>query len=331
MTVDLSGEILSYGYDLLGGLRNALKTLQGFRTVVQELLQNAEDARDLQGQPATRFWLDFRDDGLWVGNDGEFSDANFTAISNIGAGSKRYDEVTIGSFGVGFVSVYQITDYPEVYSRGERRTLSPLDGRTYRVADVQHPWPTTFRLPCNKPSEVRTALEAQPVSRGALPIFIEEARIAFMECGVFLRRLATLTLLSEGKPAFTVEIERPDNRSIRLIRSDGVVTSFRRFDVELSTDLREEAKRRGRKTDLTLAYPLHPESDFQGRLYVYLPTREESHLPLHVNADFYPNSDRESLLWDEADKREWNDRLLKHTVSALPAVLEDLEGDRTRS
>ncbi|PYE51960.1 DUF3883 domain-containing protein [Deinococcus yavapaiensis] len=326
MTIDTASEVLSYGYDLLGGLRKDLKTLQGFRTVVQELLQNAEDARDLEGRAATRFWLDFRDDALWVGNDGQFTDENFAAISSIGAGSKRYDEDTIGSFGVGFVSVYQITDQPEVYSRNERRTLSPLDGKTYRTTNVSHPWPSTFRLPwADTPSDVRTALEALPVAREALPNFIQEARVAFMECGVFLRRLNTLTLLRDGQPTFTVQIERPDSRTIRLAGSDGSITTFRRLDVTLTHDLKVEAWRRKRKPDLTLAYPLHATPDFQGRLYAYLPTREATHLPLHVNADFYPNTDRKSLLWDEADKRAWNDRLLQHAASAMPAVLEDLK------
>lgn len=326
MTSDTSGEVLSYGYDLLGGLRKDLKTLQGFRTVVQELLQNAEDAQNLQGSHATKFWLDFRSDGLWVGNDGEFTDDNFAAISSIGAGSKRYDEDTIGSFGVGFVSVYQITDRPEVYSRGERRTLSPTDGKTYRDQNVAHPWPSTFRLPwAATPSEVRTRLEAAPVSRDALRGFVEDARSAFVECGVFLRYLTTLTLLWEEQPVFTLEIERPDSRTIQLTGSDGVTTTFRRLAISLPAELKSEAQRRGRKTDLTLAYPVRPAPDFRGRLYAYLPTREESFLPLHINADFYPNTDRKSLLWDEADKRVWNEQLLTHAAAGMRTVLEDLK------
>lgn len=33
-----------YGYNLTGALRKDLRSLQGFRTVGQELIQNAEDA-----------------------------------------------------------------------------------------------------------------------------------------------------------------------------------------------------------------------------------------------------------------------------------------------
>ncbi|UFA51995.1 DUF3883 domain-containing protein [Deinococcus radiophilus] len=326
MSSPVPGQPLSYGYDLLGGLRKDLKTLQGFGTVIQELLQNAEDACDLAGNPASQFWLDFRDDGLWVGNDGVFTDSNFEAIARIGAGSKRYDEKTIGSFGVGFVSVYQITDQPEIYSGRQQLVLSPLDGKAYPATDVDHPWPSTFRLPwADSFSEVRQRLEAQPVDRKNIENYIEDARRAFAECAVFLRHLKTLRLLQNGQPKFTLKIARPDSRTTRLEGSDGQVITFRRLDIALSDELLAEAQQRGRKKDLTLAYPVKFTSKFTGRLYAYLPTREESHLPVHVNADFYPNTDRKSLLWDEADKRSWNERLLQAAAAAMPEVLTDLQ------
>ena len=73
----------------------------------------------------------------------------------------------------------------------------------------------------------------------ALRGFVEDARSAFVECGVFLRYLTTLTLLWEEKPVFTLEIERPDSRTIQLTGSDDVTTTFRRLDITLPTELKD--------------------------------------------------------------------------------------------
>ena len=89
--------------------------LQGFPAVIHELLQNAEDAQ------ATEFYLRFTPEALWIGNNQVFLDEHFRALATPGAGTKRHEVEKIGSFGIGFTSVYQLTDAPEVMSRRERR------------------------------------------------------------------------------------------------------------------------------------------------------------------------------------------------------------------
>jgi len=135
---------LDYEADLCGNIEQALKGLQGYGIMALELIQNADDAR------ASTLTFDSRVDALVVRNDAEFSNCgsltgrcawertgdplsikrpcNFHAISRMGGRSKIGAPDQIGRFGIGFVSVYQITDTPIVRSAGTQLTLNPLRG-----------------------------------------------------------------------------------------------------------------------------------------------------------------------------------------------------------
>ena len=56
---------------------------------------------------------------LLVYNNAEFSEENWKSISNVAARAKADDRTQIGKFGIGFISVYNVTDSPIIYS-GEK-------------------------------------------------------------------------------------------------------------------------------------------------------------------------------------------------------------------
>ena len=119
---------LPRGLDYLGDLGSKLKDLQGFATLAYELIQNADDAPDV-----SQIRFDVRDDALYVENDGWFSDCqqmesrecpwkndpgknrrcDFHRFQWVAGADKREQAGTTGNFGIGFISVYQITDHPE--------------------------------------------------------------------------------------------------------------------------------------------------------------------------------------------------------------------------
>jgi len=127
-----------------------------------ELIQNADDAG------SKRLFFDARDDELVVGNDGEFSSCglqdaecpwlrtgdaaglkrpcNFHAISEMGSRSKLHAAEQIGRFGIGFVSVYQITDTPIVRSSGVELRFNPQTQEVVK-SDVGPTVGTQFILP----------------------------------------------------------------------------------------------------------------------------------------------------------------------------------------
>ena len=112
-------------------LRGLLKEYTDGFAIFKELLQNADDA----GAKEVVFIYDERHNAehmdfvfgtnmrhcqgpsLWAFNDAKFSDDDFINISKLGAGSKCKDHNKIGKFGLGFNSVYNITDLPSIVSR----------------------------------------------------------------------------------------------------------------------------------------------------------------------------------------------------------------------
>ncbi|MBE7556759.1 MAG: hypothetical protein HS126_37410 [Anaerolineales bacterium] len=112
--------------DYLGFLQTQLRDLRGISTLAYELIQNADDVLDDQGRPAaSRIMFDICDDALIVENDGVFREVDFDRVSQIASGGKREEKGTTGAFGIGFISVYQVTDCPEILSSGQHWRIRP--------------------------------------------------------------------------------------------------------------------------------------------------------------------------------------------------------------
>ncbi|KAJ0094050.1 hypothetical protein Patl1_16358 [Pistacia atlantica] len=114
--------------DLTRRIREVLLNYPEGTTVLKELIQNADDA----GATKVRFCLDRRHHSShsllshslaqWQGpallayNDAVFSEDDFVSISRIGGSTKHGQAWKTGRFGVGFNSVYHLTDLPSFVS-----------------------------------------------------------------------------------------------------------------------------------------------------------------------------------------------------------------------
>ena len=99
-----------------------------------ELLQNAEDAG------ATAFRVTIAEDGVTAWHDGAPFDArDVVGVLSIGQTTKSADQ--IGFFGVGFKSVYEICERPQVYS----------DLFQFEIADIAIPRPLAARPTSDDP------------------------------------------------------------------------------------------------------------------------------------------------------------------------------------
>ncbi|KAF3621208.1 Binding protein, putative isoform 2 [Capsicum annuum] len=114
--------------DLTRRIREVLLNYPEGTTVVKELIQNADDA----GATKVCLCLDRRNHGTesllsdklsqWQGpallayNDAVFSEEDFVSISRIGGSGKHGQAWKTGRFGVGFNSVYHLTDLPSFVS-----------------------------------------------------------------------------------------------------------------------------------------------------------------------------------------------------------------------
>jgi sacsin len=110
-------------------LRNLIHDYPEGVGIVKELIQNADDA-GAKRVHITFDWQQHAGDGLpaetmkelmgaamVVYNDSTFSDEDFENIQSLGESGKRETLWKTGRFGVGFNSVYHVTDYPSFISR----------------------------------------------------------------------------------------------------------------------------------------------------------------------------------------------------------------------
>ena len=141
-TRDSVGEALGVSV-LVGRLRGAKAfTEQATREYADrflfELIQNAYDAHEVGATGTVRLVLDMGDGPhgcLYVANTGApFTAADFHAICEISQSSKRPGE-GIGNKGIGFKSVLQVAEWPEIYSAGAAGPGGPsFDGYCFGFA-----------------------------------------------------------------------------------------------------------------------------------------------------------------------------------------------------
>ena len=118
-------------------LRSILRDYESDVDVFKELVQNSDDAKATE----VKFLVDFSTHGseslitekmkCWQGpaiycyNNSTFSDSDFVNITKLAARSKISDTTTIGTFGIGFNTVYHFTDLPSFVSRNLLHIFDP--------------------------------------------------------------------------------------------------------------------------------------------------------------------------------------------------------------
>ena len=310
---------LSQGVNYLGFLSQQLGDLAGKTTLAHELIQNADDAKDDDGRlSATRITFDVTDTALVVSNDAVFREIDFERMRDVASGSKRGEsgDRTTGAFGVGFISVYQVTDRPELHSAGRTWILRPDNPEDRRIEQRKDPSitvarGTVFRLPwAFKESKVRTALKAPIAHTAYIESFVDELKESLPMAILFLKKLERIELLRNGEQVCVVT--RRISGNTMQVEQDGDVacwhvleTNFTDHASNLKTRYKDTINQ-GRSDRVRVAVPDSFIDD--GLLFATLPTEQSTGLPFHIDADFYPAADRKSIAFgDTHDPRsEWN-------------------------
>ena len=301
----------SQSVNYLGFLAKQLGDLRGPSSLAYELIQNADDAKDDSLKlSATRIVFDIRDDALVVSNDAVFREIDFERISDLASGSKRNEEGdrTTGAFGVGFISVYQVTDRPEILSAGEHWILRPekQEDKRIKIIPISDDTGTAFYLPwAYGESELRGKLQTPPVTQEYVETFAEELKISLPKAILFLKKLELIELIDKGK---AMKIRRVKENDGFVIYRDDERQEYWRI---LSGKISPAEGRFNRSTLVRLAVPDKFIGD--GILFATLPTKGSTGLPFHINADFFPDSSRKSIIFEDKHdpKSEWNREALQ--------------------
>ena len=109
-------------------LRNILQQYKEGVAIFKEIIQNADDARaskvcfvvDWRENPRKKLFTEelakCQGPALWAYNDAMFSEDDFKNINKLAGETKKNDLDKVGRFGLGFNSVYHLTDVPSFVS-----------------------------------------------------------------------------------------------------------------------------------------------------------------------------------------------------------------------
>ena len=336
----------SYTANLLGNIQSHLAGLQGYDVMALELIQNADDAK------AETIVFDITDDGLVVHNSGEFTYCgNLTAnpcgfqakqgdnhicdyhrIADVGSGGKLQQKDNIGRFGIGFLSTYQVTDHPEIRSVGIKLTLVPESAEWF-IEPYDGSGGTTFFLPWARDpnTQARKQLGVSHINASHIDQVADDLRRVLQQSLLFLRHVRSTELRRDGVLLLGCDLKRGHGSDLRVsFRPDGDIENWH----ILHTDASEAAQRLydahprlvalDRSTEVAIGLRTAPGLLAEGLIYAFLPTEQLLGLPLHINADFFPESDRKAVIFTgHQHEQAWNEMLIR---AAAEEIARDPEG-----
>jgi hypothetical protein len=307
-----------------------------------ELIQNADDNSYFDGvEPELTFRLaslelEGRKQACLCiqNNEVGFTERNLEALFKVGASSKQKKDGFIGEKGIGFKSVYSISDCPYIFSAGYQFKLpKKCDmGNGVSLGYIVPVW--VEKTPDIKLSNTNIIL---PINTGS--VSIEELSKKLFETSpeliLFLKKINKITIIHEeesGTRKYIISREFDRNNEIVTLNSEKwqdvylesrSSTSFlyKIKEVQKPDNINIEERAGVLSREICIAIPLGND-DYKGRLFAYLPVRDDTGLPFLVNADFILTSSRENV----ADN-EWNDWLWKEIPPLFAEVIEDVMCD----
>lgn len=331
---DQEPSYLPMGVNFLGFLAQQIGDLSGAGTLARELIQNADDAKNDEGELcASEIVFDVRDDALEVRNDAVFREVDFDRIREVASGAKLCEKGarTTGAFGVGFISVYQITDRPEIHSAGRRMVFKPDNLADKRVMVWKDPTVTRnkgtlFRLPwAFDQSKVREALKVRTIDAAYIDSFVEEIREAIPQAVLFLKQVRRIELQRNGVSIRQVARTVEGDCDCTVVRCDGAEQRWRIFEGDFRPAAQQLKAGQGNVIDPNrspvVRVALLGSASVNGLLFATLPTQQPTGLPFHIDADFFPHSDRKTIRFDAPGdpSSRWNREALKTAASIVAA------------
>ncbi|HYG56538.1 MAG TPA: hypothetical protein VD902_00520, partial [Symbiobacteriaceae bacterium] len=316
-------EEVDHTVDKAGTVRAALEGYSGGVAIARELIQNADDAR------ATRITFDFRPDELFVTNDQVFTPKDFESILLIGAGGKRFDADKTGTFGVGFVSVFMLTDEPQVRSADRRLKLHPVNSRVGQFLNLPYLHGTEITLPYRRtPTEAGRKIQSEPVDDAYLSAFQSELERELDRLLIFLRNVREIELRRSGT-TFARAVRKAENLptaashqlrgaslaafSLETTRQE--VTEYQRWLLVTGSVPNPPLGPDGKPTksdSVSVAFRFPEDgAPSPGHLYNTLPTAIQTGFKFHINGDFFPSYERKSINLDTPDRKVWNLEVLR--------------------
>jgi hypothetical protein len=331
-------EIWEKTEDLRGAVERLLNIWYEPTHILIELLQNADDEADPKAPNDCQFIL--KDAGLIFKHHGNpFQQEHVEAISSINKTTKK-PGTHIGYLGIGFKSVFKLTDSPHILCypfsfrfssddvivpRWVEKTEIPDEVNSY----LESGW-TTFYLPFKESMRESKKVDVKETLLSLDPISL-----------VFLKKTRTIRVETEGRtrvfvkssPQSLTQKASPYVLEVSEEQDDKKQThNFLVFEKRVPTAERakndEEAKKNRKaeldEVDIVVAFPLDDKTNFKVEkrpLFTFLPTAYDTGLRFVISSDFLLDSSRGEPLWHS----EWNIWLLECIQELIQDAIEDFK------
>jgi len=286
-----------------------------------ELIQNAEDAG------ASTITFIFDKERLVVVNDGDvFLPDDVDAICSVEPGRKKNK---IGFFGIGFKSVFNITNAPQVVS----------SSFNFKIENFIYPRPVDILPEDLAPyyNKDKGAIFIFPQTEGlpSIPELIENFKEIDEKILLFLNKLKALHFIDKVNGE-EWRIEKPATEDSIIILKNGKTgkeTKWKVFPKDLPVCKEKvpipEGKEGITDTRILIAFPCDEatkEANKGSTVYCYLPTKKRSDMLFLVQADFVPTVGRADI-----QDVDWNKWLLKKLGRLAADAIDQIKEDPSLS
>ena len=299
-------------------LNNALKLLSDDlyskkSHFVLELVQNADDNDYLNGVvPQLTFKLTSKQ-LILVNNEVGFNERNVKALCSVGESSKANKAGYIGEKGIGFKSVFTVSNAPEIHSNGFHFRFDRTDQGNLLGYVVPHWCEPSVEVKPSATTIILPAADGFEFSQETLDGL--DARLL-----LFLAKVRKIALHGDDE---TVTYHRLDNEtssclSTRKERTGSKPESEENHFVRIPVDFKMEGVPDEKRPDIlisqvVLAFPVDAKGaaspDPSSQVFAFLPIRQVG-FKFSIQADFLLSSSREDILTDRA----WN-KLLRDAIA----------------
>ena len=247
---------------------------------LDEIVQNAEDACARISRQGEMI-IQFEKDGIVIYHNGDpFNDDDFIAITTYGRSTKKQlsNFNRIGKFGIGFRSVFGITDAPEIHSNDFHFVIRDFELlETIEPIDIMEPFTTLFRFPFKKNISFTDLWDRVRAWDYRFILFLD-----------YINKIEIINNVTNEK-FFIKKINTDDSKIVIL-------------STNMTDDLVDEkylviSKISNNQKKLSLALSLEKQC-IANPLFVFFPTREIIHLPFIVHGFFMTTPTREQIPWD---------------------------------
>jgi len=284
-----------------------------------ELLQNAEDALGRRGEwhGSRKVAFVLNSTRLMLSHFGKpFDEADVRSVCDIAESTKN--ESSIGRFGLGFKSVYTVTDLPEIHSGDEDFAIE------------NYVFPKRLPRSARAPDETQIILPLKPEDASAASDITAGFRHLGPGALLFLRHIDEINWSVEGGASGfylrnTPETLGPNVQRVTVIGQESGQPEVDQNWLVFRRDVfSAEGKKVGR---VEIAFSVVAVKDAPGRwaaqplarspLVVFFPTMVESHLGFLVQGPYRTTPSRDNIPPGDP----WNQHLVKETSSLLVEAL----------